>query len=154
MYVLKKDPEINKNKKLACDMDYDKYKRKYNSNYNYIKTEEINPYNKYTMITSNAMIRNYLAARIVGEIEYCHQNFIFRSTLGHWYPFNRSSDVFYLHYTLNVLGWIKDPFTKPDEVFRSNNIQLINLSYQLGQFWLHSYIQLSHACRRWCLNTL
>ena len=30
-------------------------------------------------------------------------------------------------------------------MFRSNNIQLMNLCYQLGKFWLHSYIQLPHA---------
>ena len=44
---------------------------------------------------------------------------------------------------------MEDPFTKSklqyNEVFRSNNIQLMNLCYQLGKFWLHSYIQLPHA---------
>ena len=41
------------------------------------------------------------------------------------------------------------PFTKSklqySEEIRSNNIQLMNLCYQLGKFWLHSYIQLPHA---------
>ena len=44
---------------------------------------------------------------------------------------------------------MEDPFTKSklqySKVFRSNNIQLMNLCYQLGKFWLHSYIQLPHA---------
>ena len=44
---------------------------------------------------------------------------------------------------------MEDPFTKSklqySEVFRSNNIQLMNLCYQLGKFWSHSYIQLPHA---------
>ena len=44
---------------------------------------------------------------------------------------------------------MEDPFTKSklqyNEVFRSNNIQLMNLCYQLGIFWLNSYIQLPHA---------
>ena len=44
---------------------------------------------------------------------------------------------------------MEDPFTKSklqyNEVFRNNNIQLMNLCYQLGKYWLHSYIQLPHA---------
>ena len=44
---------------------------------------------------------------------------------------------------------MEDFFTKSklqySEVFRSNNIQLMNLCYQLGNFWLLSYIQLPHA---------
>ena len=44
---------------------------------------------------------------------------------------------------------MKDPFTKSklqyNEVFRSNNKRLMNLCYQRGKFWLHSYIQLPHA---------
>ena len=44
---------------------------------------------------------------------------------------------------------MEDPFTKSklqySKVFRSNNIQLMNLCYQLGKFWLHSYIQLPHV---------
>ena len=149
MYVLKKDSEVVKNKKFACEMDDDKYEWKYNSDYDYLKNEVIKPYNKYTMITSNVMICNFLAANIEGEIEYSHQNFIIRSTLGHWYPVNRSGGVFHLHYTPKVLRWIEIFFTKSklqySEVFRSNNIQLMNSCYQLGKFWLHSYIQLPHA---------
>ena len=107
-------------------MDDDKYEWKYTSDYDYLKNEVIKPYNKYTMITSNVMICNFLAANIEGEIEYSHQKFIIRSTLGHWYPINRSGGVFHLHYTLNVLGWMEDPFTKSklqySEVFRCNNI--------------------------------
>ena len=56
---------------------------------------------------------------------------------------------FHLHYSVNVLGWMEDPFTKSklqyNEVFRNNNIQLMNLCYQLGKYWLHSYIQLPQA---------
>ena len=44
---------------------------------------------------------------------------------------------------------MEDPFTKSklqyNEVFRNNNIQLMNLCYQLGKYWLHSYIQLPQA---------
>ena len=44
---------------------------------------------------------------------------------------------------------MEDPFKESklqySEVFRSNNNQLMNLCYQLGKFWLHSYIQLPHA---------
>ena len=44
---------------------------------------------------------------------------------------------------------MEDPFTKSklqyNEVFRSNNIQLMNLCYQLGKYWLNSYIQLPRA---------
>ena len=82
MRVLTKDSKIVTNKKLACDMDDDKYEWKYNSAYDYLKNEEIKTYDKYTMITSNAMIRNFLAASIEGDIEYSYQNFIIRSTLG------------------------------------------------------------------------
>ena len=83
-----------------------------------------------------------LAANVKGEIEYSHVNFIVRSTIGHWYSVNRSGGGFHLHYSLNVLGWMEDPFTKSklqySEVFRSNNIQLMNLCYKLGKFSLHS----------------
>ena len=72
-----------------------------------------------------------------------------RSTLGHWYPVDDSGGVFHLHYSFNVFGWMEDPFTKSElhynEVFRNNKIQLMNLCYQLGKYWLHSYIQLPHA---------
>ena len=79
---------------------------------------------------------------------------------GRWYVFSvgekfiksdsrNCGGVFHLHYSINVLGWMEDPFPKSklqyNEVFRSNNIQLMNLCYQLGKFWLHSYIQLPHA---------
>ena len=44
---------------------------------------------------------------------------------------------------------MEHPFTKSklqyNEKFRSNYIQLMNLCYQLGKFWLHSYIQLPHT---------
>ena len=95
------------------------------------------------------MISNNVRIYVTGDIEYSHKNFIVRSTLGHWYPVNHSGGVFHLHYSVNVLGWIEDPFTKSkfqySEVFSSNNIQLMNLFSQLGKFWLPSYIQLPHA---------
>ena len=59
------------------------------------------------------------------------------TTIGHWYPVDHSGGVFQLHYSVNVLGWMEDPFIKSklqyNEVFRSNNIQLMNLCYQLGK---------------------
>ena len=86
---------------------------------------------------------------VKGDIEYSRTNFIVRSTLGHWYPLDDSRGAFHLHYSVNVLGWIEDPFSKSklkyNEVFRNNNVQLMNLCYQLGKYWLHSYIQLPHA---------
>ena len=52
------------------------------------------------------------------------------TTIGHWYPVDHSGGVFDLHYSVNVLGWMEDPFIKSklqyNEVFRSNNIQLMN----------------------------
>ena len=101
------------------------------------------------MISNNVRIFKFLKANVKGGIEYSHTNFIVRSTIGHWYPVDDSGGVFHLHYSVNILGWIEDPFTKSklqyNEVSRSNNIQLMNLCYQLGKFWLHSYIQLPHA---------
>ena len=99
------------------------------------------------MVSNNVRIFKFLNATVKGDVEYSHENFVVRSTIGHWYPVNNSGGVFHLHYSVNVLGWMEDPFTKSklqyNEVFRSNNIQLMNLCYQLGKFWLHSYIQLS-----------
>ena len=101
------------------------------------------------MISNNVRMFKFLDANIKGDIEYSHENSTVRSTIGHWYRVNHSGGVFHLHYSVNVLGWMDDPFTKSkllySEVFRSNNIQLMNLCYQLGKFWLHSYIQLPHA---------
>ena len=106
-------------------------------------------YNKITMISNNSRIFKFLDANVKGDIEYSHANFVVRSTIGHWYPVDHSGGVFHLHYSVNVLGWMEDPFTKSklqyNEVFRNNNIQLMNLCYQLGKYWLHSYIQLPHA---------
>ena len=101
------------------------------------------------MISNNVRIFKLLDVNVKGDIEYSHENFIVRSAIGHWYPVDHSGGVFHLHYSVNVLGWMEDPFTKSilqySEVFRSNNIQLMNLCYQLGKLWLHSYIQLPHA---------
>ena len=101
------------------------------------------------MISNNVRIFKFLDANVKGDIEYSHENFIVRSTIGHWYPVDHSGGVFHLHKSVNVLGWMEDPFTKSklqyNEVFRSNNILLMNLGYQLGKYWLHSYIQLPHA---------
>ena len=148
MHVLKKNSDIIKYKRLRSYMDDKNYERKYNYDYDYLKNEEIQSYNEYTMISNNVRICNFLAANVTGE-EYSHESLIVQSTLGRWYPVNRSGGVFHLHYSLNVLGWIEDPFTKSElqysEVFRSNDMQLMSLCYQLGKFWLHSYIQLPYA---------
>ena len=148
MYVLKKNSDTIGYKKNVHSDD-DKYEWKYNDSYDYLKNEEIKPYDKMTMISNNVKIFKFLDANVKGDIEYSHENFIVRSTIGHWYPVNHSGGVFHLHYSVNVLGWMEDPFTKSklqhSEVFRSNNLQLMNLCYQLGKFWLHSYIQLRHA---------
>ena len=101
------------------------------------------------MISNKERTFKFLNANVKKDVEYSHANFIVRSTIGHWYPVDNSGGVFHLHYSVNVLGWMEDPFTKSksqyNEVFRSNNIQLMNLCYQLGKFWLHSNIQLPHA---------
>ena len=94
------------------------------------------------MISNNVRIFKFLDAIVKGDIEYSRENFTVRSIVGHWYPIDHSGGVFHLHYSINVLGWMEDPTTKSElqysEVFRSNNIQLMNLYYQLGKFWLHS----------------
>ena len=149
MYVLKKNSDtINFEENLYRDDD-DEFEWKYNDSYDYLKNEEIKPYDKITLISNNVRIFKFLDANVKGDIEYSHANFIVRSTIGHWYPVDHSGDVFHLHYSVNVLGWMEDPFAKSklqyNEVFRSNNIQLMNLCYQLGKSWLHSYIQLPHA---------
>ena len=46
MYVLKKNSEIVKYK--TSDVDNDKYEWKYNNDYDYVKNEEIKPYNNIT----------------------------------------------------------------------------------------------------------
>ena len=149
MYVLKKNSDTIDYKENLCRDDDDEHEWKYNDSYDYLKNEEIKPYNKLTMIDNNVRIFKFLDANVKGDIEYSHENFIVRSTIGHWYPVNHSGGVFHLHYSVNVLGWMEDPFTKSklqyNEVFRSNNIQLMNLCYQLGKLWLHSYVQLPHA---------
>ena len=132
MYVLKKNSDtIDYRENLYRDDD--KYEWKYNDSYDYLKNEEIKPYNKITMIGNNVRIFKFLDVNITGDIEYGHENFIVRSTLGHWYPINRSSGVFHLHYSINVLGWMEDPFTKSklqySEVLRNNNIRLMNFCY-------------------------
>ena len=149
MYVLKKHLDtINLEQNTYRDDD-DDFEWKYNDSYDYLKNEEIEPYDKITLISNKVRILKFLNANVRGDIEYSHTNFIVRSTLGHWYPVDDSGGVFHLHYSVNVLGWMEDSFTKSklqyNEGFRSNNIQLMNLCYQLGKFWLHSYIQLPHA---------
>ena len=85
MYALKKDSDNVKNKKHSSDMDDDIYEWEYNDNYDYIQNEMIKPFNAYKMLKSNAMICNFLAANIEGDIEYSHHHFILRSTLGRSY---------------------------------------------------------------------
>ena len=149
MFVLKKHLDtINLEQNTYRDDD-DDFEWKYNDSYDYLKNEEIEPHNKMTLISNKVRIFKFLNANVKGDIEYCHTNFIVRSTWGHWYPADDSGGVFHLHYSVNVLGWMKDPFTKSklqyNEVFRNNNIQLMNLCYQEGKYWLHSNIQLPHA---------
>ena len=43
------------------------------------------------------MISNNVRIYVTGDIEYSHENFIVRSTIGHWYPVNHSGGVFHLH---------------------------------------------------------
>ena len=144
MYVLIKNSDtINYEENLYRDDD-DEFEWKYNDSYDYLKNEEIKTYNKLRMISKKVRIFKFLNANVKGDIEYSHANFIVRSTIGHWYPVVHSGSVFHLHYSVNVLGWTEDPFIKSklqhNEVFRSNNIQLMNLCYRLGIFWLHSHI--------------
>ena len=83
MHVLKKNSDIIKYKRLRSYMDDKNYERKYNYDYDYLKNEEIQSYNKYTMISNNVRICNFLAANVTGE-EYSHKNFIVQSTLGYF----------------------------------------------------------------------
>ena len=124
MYVLKKNSDtIDYRENLYRDDD--EYEWKYNDSYDYLKNEEIKPYNKLTMINNNVSIFKFLEANVKGDIKYSHENFIVRSR----YPVDHSGGVFHLHYSVNVLGWLEDPFTKSklqyNEVFLSNNIQLM-----------------------------
>ena len=124
MYVLKNNSDtIDYRENLYRDDD--EYEWKYNDSYDYLKNEEIKPYNKLTMINNNVSIFKFLEANVKGDIKYSHENFIVRSR----YPVDHSGGVFHLHYSVNVLGWLEDPFTKSklqyNEVFLSNNIQLM-----------------------------
>ena len=92
--------------------DDDEYEWKYNDSYDYLKNEEIKPYNKLTMIDDKVRIFKFLDANVTRDREYSHENFIVRSTKGHWYPINHTGGVFHLHYSLNVVGWMEDPFAK------------------------------------------
>ena len=126
MCVLKKNSDtINLEQNKYRDDD-DEYEWKYNDSYDHLKNEEIKPYNKIKIISNNVRIFKFLDANGKGYIEYSHANFIVRSTIGHWYPVDRSGGVFHLHYSVNVLGWMEDPFTKSKlqyyEVFRNSNI--------------------------------
>ena len=79
MYVLKKNSDtINYRENLYRDDDqYEwKYNHNYNHNYDYLKNEEIKPYNKITMISNNVRIFKFLDANVIGDIEYSHENFI------------------------------------------------------------------------------
>ena len=41
-------------------------------------------------INNNVRIFKFLDANVTRDIEYSHENFIVRSTIGHWYPVNHS----------------------------------------------------------------
>ena len=87
MYVLKKNSDtIDHRENLYRDDD--KYEWRYNDSYDYLKNEEIKPYNKITMISNNVRIFKFLDANVTGDIECSQENFIVRSTIGHWYPVN------------------------------------------------------------------
>ena len=150
MYVLKKHSDtINYEENLYRDDDDDEFEWKYNDSYDYLKNEEIKPYDKITVISNDVRISKFLDANVKGDIEYSHANFIVRSTIGHRYPVDHSGGVFQLHYSVNVLRWMEDPLTKSklqcNEVFRSNNIQLMNLCYQLGKIgYTHIFNYLMH----------
>ena len=111
MYVLKKNSDTIDHRESLHRSD-NKYEWKYNDSYDYLKNKEIKSYNKMTIISNNVRIFKFLDANVTGDIEYSHENFIVRSTIGHWYPVNHSGGVFHLHYSVNVLGWAEDPFTK------------------------------------------
>ena len=120
--MLKKNSDtINHGENLYRD-DNDEFEWKYSDSYDYLKNEEIKPHNKVTIISNNVRIFKFLDANVKGDIEYSHKFFIIRSTIGHWCPVNYSGGVFYLHYSVNVLGSMEDPFTKSklpyNEVFR------------------------------------
>ena len=97
---------------LYRDDDDDEFEWKYNDSYDYLKNEEIKPYDKITLISNKVRIFKFPNANVKGDIEYSHTNFIVRSTIGHWYPVDHSGGVFHLHYSVNVLGWMEEPFTK------------------------------------------
>ena len=65
----------------------------YNDSYDYLKNEDIEPYDKITLISNKVRIFKFLNANVKGGIEYSHTNFIVRSTLGHWYPVDDSTGV-------------------------------------------------------------
>ena len=104
MHVLKKNLDtINLEQNTYRDDD-DDFEWKYNDSYDYLKNEEIKPYDKITLISNIVRIFEFLNANAKGDIEYSHTNFIVRSTIGHWYPVDDSGGVFHLYYSVNVLG--------------------------------------------------
>ena len=81
MYVLKKNSEtIDYRENLYRDDD--EYEWKYNDSYDYLKNEEIKPYNIIIMINNNVRILKFLDANVKGDIEHNHKNFIVQSTIG------------------------------------------------------------------------
>ena len=62
MYVLEKNSDTINYKRLSSDMDDENYEWKYNNDNDYLKNEEIKPYNNYTMISNNVRICSFLAA--------------------------------------------------------------------------------------------
>ena len=67
MYVLQKNSDtIDYRENLYRDDD--KYEWKYNDSYDYLKNEEIKPYNKITMIGNNVRIFKFLDVNITGDI--------------------------------------------------------------------------------------
>lgn len=137
------------NTEIDLDLDDEIFEWKYGWGVDYLIEEEINPFHECTQLKSHAMICNFVSANVEGDINYSHHDFVLRQTLGHWYPTNNSDGVFCFKFTLNILGWIEDTDIKSklecSDVLKSNNIQLLNLCYQLGEYLSHSYVQLPHA---------
>ena len=80
-YVLKKELDtINLEQNLYRDDD-DEFEWKYNDSYDYLKNEEIKPYDKITLIRNKVRIFKFLNANVKGDIEYRHTNFIYNRSL-------------------------------------------------------------------------
>ena len=62
MYVLKKHSDIINLEQNKYRDDNDEFEWKYNDSYDYLKNEEIEPYDKMTLISNKIRIFNFLNA--------------------------------------------------------------------------------------------